>query len=107
MYLLAGSFQSASEVRQKADDRQAAVFSLLLVHCGQRARLKRLVEMVRIKHRYITAQVMLPPTRSGQGSNYSLSQALFQSALRDKIRELYGEITMAFPTGSKGSTPQI
>lgn len=50
--------------------------------------------MVRLKHRYITAQI-LPNERtfsSSSSSGDSLNQNMLQSTLRDKIRNLFGDV---------------
>lgn len=50
--------------------------------------------MVRIKNRFILAEIMLPPSlgRKSQEAHIHLSVKDIQNAIREKIKELYGDI---------------
>lgn len=47
--------------------------------------------MVRLKHRYITAQI-LPNEQNAFSKSVSVNQNMFQTNLRDKIKELFGDV---------------
>lgn len=48
--------------------------------------------MVRLKHRYIVAQVIVDTSNKFQPSKTTVNSRDIQSVIRDKIQELYGDV---------------
>jgi len=53
---------------------------------------KRTKTMVRLKHRYIVAQVIVDTSNKFQPGKTSVNSRDIQSIIRDKIQELYGDV---------------